>query len=263
MDLLRAHRSGPGTAAGGAVVEVVVERSEVVSAGRGDQSKYVIGEQGHQNTHDRQGPCLLSDGRRLNGIGGVWRKDDDPKTISLRLGHRFERLPASGADHRTILSGCQRVCACTDVAADYGNTGDTRSAGRCPVRRGCALCLSGRAPGTHAARAARWRGPVSVELSLGRRLAGRHRSHRRARWHICIAERTSATWAVGGLLIGAAVPFTLIAILPTNRRLLGKERINALEHRALMKRWARLHAVRSLLGLVGLLVLIYAALHRG
>ncbi len=67
------------------------------------------------------------------------------------------------------------------------------------------------------------------------------------------------SWAIGGLLIGLAVPFTLIVILPTNNRLLGHES-GAGDTRTLLTRWARLHGIRSALGTVGLLVLIRAAL---
>jgi uncharacterized membrane protein len=51
---------------------------------------------------------------------------------------------------------------------------------------------------------------------------------------------------VGGLLLGLAIPFTLIVILPTNKRLLdpGPDRSSA-EAAALLARWGRLHAVRS------------------
>jgi hypothetical protein len=62
---------------------------------------------------------------------------------------------------------------------------------------------------------------------------------------------------VGGLLLGAVIPFTLLVILPTNKRLLdpGLDRRSA-EAAALLDRWGRLHAVRSMLsGLAfGLLV---------
>ncbi len=70
------------------------------------------------------------------------------------------------------------------------------------------------------------------------------------------------SWAVGGLLIGVAVPFTLFVMLPTNRRLL-EEQVDHAGGRDIMRRWACLHAIRSALGVVGLLVLTYAALHRG
>jgi uncharacterized membrane protein len=62
---------------------------------------------------------------------------------------------------------------------------------------------------------------------------------------------------VGGLLLGAVIPFTLLVILPTNTRLLdpGLDRRSA-DAAALLERWGRLHAVRSVLsGLAfGLLV---------
>ncbi len=65
---------------------------------------------------------------------------------------------------------------------------------------------------------------------------------------------------IAGLLLGAAVPFTLIAILPTNKRLLdaGLDR-GSPEAAALLARWGRLHAVRSVVSGVAFLLL---ALHR-
>lgn len=57
-------------------------------------------------------------------------------------------------------------------------------------------------------------------------------------------------WLATGLLLGAVVPFTLIVIMPTNRRLLDPARDLASEEtRGLLGRWARLHAVRSALSL--------------
>ncbi|MCI0548869.1 MAG: DUF1772 domain-containing protein [Candidatus Rokubacteria bacterium] len=57
-------------------------------------------------------------------------------------------------------------------------------------------------------------------------------------------------WLVGSLLIFSVVPFTLAAIMPTNARLLAPGRdLAAAETRALLERWARLHGVRSALGL--------------
>jgi Domain of unknown function (DUF1772) len=57
-------------------------------------------------------------------------------------------------------------------------------------------------------------------------------------------------WLVGALLIFAVVPFTIIAIRPTNNQLLDPalERTPAAA-RPLLRRWGRLHAVRSILGL--------------
>ena len=55
-------------------------------------------------------------------------------------------------------------------------------------------------------------------------------------------------WIMAGLLLGAVVPFTLIVIMPTNRRLLEPARdLASAETRALLGRWNKLHAVRSVL----------------
>jgi hypothetical protein len=51
---------------------------------------------------------------------------------------------------------------------------------------------------------------------------------------------------IGGLLLGSVIPFTLLVILPTNKRLLdpGLDR-SSTEAAALLARWGWLHAVRS------------------
>jgi hypothetical protein len=76
---------------------------------------------------------------------------------------------------------------------------------------------------------------------------------------------TGATfwWLVSGTMLGAVIPFTLFVILPTNKRLL----IPALDRRAaeterLLARWGRLHAVRSLLGALALLLFLYLAIFK-
>jgi hypothetical protein len=51
-------------------------------------------------------------------------------------------------------------------------------------------------------------------------------------------------WLAGGLLILANWPFTLLAIMPTNRRLMTSEK----NPRPLVARWGRLHAARTALG---------------
>lgn len=56
---------------------------------------------------------------------------------------------------------------------------------------------------------------------------------------------------VGGLLLGAVVPFTLLVIAPTNKRLLAPSLDpESPEAAALLRRWGRLHAVRSMLGVL-------------
>jgi hypothetical protein len=60
-----------------------------------------------------------------------------------------------------------------------------------------------------------------------------------------------AMWLIGALFIFAVVPFTLIVIMPTNRKLLDSKLNRTDETTAeLLNKWARLHAIRSLLGLV-------------
>ncbi|HJU74195.1 MAG TPA: DUF1772 domain-containing protein [Gemmatimonadaceae bacterium] len=62
---------------------------------------------------------------------------------------------------------------------------------------------------------------------------------------------------VGGLALGLVVPFTLVVIAPTNRRLLAAELDpESAEAAQLLQRWGRLHAVRSVLSAVAFLILI-------
>ena len=68
-------------------------------------------------------------------------------------------------------------------------------------------------------------------------------------------------WLVGALLIFAVIPFTLLAINPTNNLLLdpARDRTSA-ETRALLEKWGKLHAVRSILSLLASAVLLNAIL---
>jgi hypothetical protein len=72
-----------------------------------------------------------------------------------------------------------------------------------------------------------------------------------------------APWLVGGLLLGAVIPFTLIVILPTNKRLLDPslDKDSKLAEQ-LLRRWATLHAVRSALSLTSFLVHLISILSR-
>ena len=64
-------------------------------------------------------------------------------------------------------------------------------------------------------------------------------------------------WLVGALFIGSVVPFTFIAIMPTNHLLLTPGRdLASSETRTLLEKWGRLHAVRSALSFVAALVYI-------
>jgi uncharacterized membrane protein len=70
-------------------------------------------------------------------------------------------------------------------------------------------------------------------------------------------------WIVGGVLIVLVVPFTLIAILPTNKKLLDSslDRSSDLAH-VLLIRWGRLHAVRTVLSLLAFAVFVLVAIPR-
>jgi anthrone oxygenase-like protein len=70
-----------------------------------------------------------------------------------------------------------------------------------------------------------------------------------------------AHWLVGGLLLGAVVPLTLLVILPTNNQLLDPslDKDSQLAQQ-LLRRWGKLHAVRSCLSLASLLVFLYSGL---
>ena len=66
-----------------------------------------------------------------------------------------------------------------------------------------------------------------------------------------------APWLIGGLLLGAVIPFTLIVILPTNKRLLDPSLDKNSQLAAqLLQRWATLHAVRSALSLASFLLFL-------
>jgi hypothetical protein len=55
-------------------------------------------------------------------------------------------------------------------------------------------------------------------------------------------------WLIGAVLIGLVVPFTFIAVMPTNNQLLAPGRdLSSAETRSLLDKWGRLHAVRSVL----------------
>ena len=64
-------------------------------------------------------------------------------------------------------------------------------------------------------------------------------------------------WLVGAVFIGLVVPFTFIAIMPTNHQLLTPGRdLASSETRALLEKWGKLHAVRSVLSFVASVVYV-------
>jgi len=68
-------------------------------------------------------------------------------------------------------------------------------------------------------------------------------------------------WLVAGVMLGSVIPFTLLVILPTNKLLLSptldKRSVDA---ERLLSRWGALHAVRSVLSGLALLLFLYLAI---
>jgi uncharacterized membrane protein len=67
-------------------------------------------------------------------------------------------------------------------------------------------------------------------------------------------------WLVGGILLGSVIPFTFLIIMPVNKQLLDptldKESAKVQE---LLSRWGKLHAVRSILSSIALVVFLLSA----
>jgi uncharacterized membrane protein len=64
-------------------------------------------------------------------------------------------------------------------------------------------------------------------------------------------------WLIGGLLLLLIIPFTLVAILPTNKRLESRELdLQSADAGNLLRRWGRLHAVRSVLSVVSFVMFL-------
>jgi Domain of unknown function (DUF1772) len=70
---------------------------------------------------------------------------------------------------------------------------------------------------------------------------------------------TGLIWLLAGLVLGSVVPFTLVVMWPTNKQLEdpGLDTTSDLA-RSLLVRWGRLHAVRSVLSLLALLLMLFA-----
>jgi uncharacterized membrane protein len=65
----------------------------------------------------------------------------------------------------------------------------------------------------------------------------------------------SVWWLVGGVLLVAVIPYTLIVVFPTNNKLLDPDIDNDPDlARRLLIRWGRLHTVRSAMSLAAVLV---------
>jgi hypothetical protein len=68
-------------------------------------------------------------------------------------------------------------------------------------------------------------------------------------------------WLVAGALLGSVIPFTLFVIVPTNKLLLSPTLDRrSVEAERLLARWCKLHAVRSVLSGLALLLFLYLAI---
>ena len=113
--------------------------------------------------------------------------------------------------------------------------------------------------------------PARLSLSTRAAAAQWAPSYKRATWlqaPLAIVSLTTglavwlmeagSAWAVAAVMIGAVVPFTFLGIMPTNHALLAPGRdFDSAETRALLERWGRLHAVRTVLSLLATALYLY------
>ncbi len=65
-------------------------------------------------------------------------------------------------------------------------------------------------------------------------------------------------WLLAAILLGSVVPFSLLVIFPTNKRLEDPNLDPSSEMaRSLLVRWGHLHAVRSALSLIALMLMLF------
>jgi hypothetical protein len=81
----------------------------------------------------------------------------------------------------------------------------------------------------------------------------------------CLSALTSwyfyggVSWLIGGLLLLSVIPFTLLVIMPADKRLESKDLdLRASETGILLRRWGRLHAVRSILSTAAFVLFLFA-----
>jgi len=68
-------------------------------------------------------------------------------------------------------------------------------------------------------------------------------------------------WLIGALVLLANWPYTVIGIMPTNKKLMAIDPANAgPDSRRLIATWSRLHAVRTALGFASTLLFLWASL---
>ncbi len=74
---------------------------------------------------------------------------------------------------------------------------------------------------------------------------------------IAFSYGSSIWWLIGGIILFSVVPFTLICIMPTNKILLSSKITKDLTlAQKLLVKWGKLHAVRSFLSSISLLIFL-------
>src|SRR5439155_810353 len=145
-------------------------------------------------------------------------------------------------------------------ARRHGDGHHRRAAADVPRRRGRRARRRARRHGPPAGRGRRHAGDAGDDADP-RRLRLRERVPRRAllpRRRTDDLRAARRRHAAGALAVGAVNPITLIAIRPTNRRLINRDSLADTEVLRLLGRWGRLHAVRTALGAASLLAYLYA-----
>ena len=75
-------------------------------------------------------------------------------------------------------------------------------------------------------------------------------------------NRDSA-WMIGGILLFAVIPFTLIVIFRTNKKLQSEELdVASAQAERLLRLWNKLHAVRTALSLFAFVIFLFALRHK-
>lgn len=112
-----------------------------------------------------------------------------------------------------------------------------------PARIECGTEIAAKEFGPSYRRASRMQAPLAAIgflCSIGAWLAG-----------------ASFWWLIGGIILGSVIPYTLIAIAPTNKQLLAPALDRgSTQAEQLLSRWNRLHAVRSILSGIALIIFL-------
>lgn len=66
-------------------------------------------------------------------------------------------------------------------------------------------------------------------------------------------------WLIGGAMLFAVIPFTLVVIFPTNKKLESNQLdVSSAQAERLLRLWGTLHAVRTGLSLLAFVILLFA-----